>query len=84
MKFIIANLKTKKSIGVDEISPFFVCKLASVLSPYMCFYFPLHSNLEFFQLVLKSLGLFQSIRQDPKMKLLTTAQHRYLPVYPKF
>ena len=36
---IIVNLKTKKSTGADEISSFFVRKLASVLSPYLCFLF---------------------------------------------
>ena len=35
---IIANLKTKKSTGADKISPFFVLKLAFVLSPYLCFF----------------------------------------------
>ena len=35
----IANLKTKKSTGADEISSFFVRNLASVLSPYLCFLF---------------------------------------------
>ena len=65
---IIVNLTTRKSTGADEISPFFVRKLPSVLSPYLCFYFPLHSNLKFLPVVLKLLELFQPIRQDPKTK----------------
>ena len=36
---IIVNLKTKKSTVADEISSFFVRKLASVLLPYLCFLF---------------------------------------------
>ena len=36
---IILNLKTKKSTRADEISSFFVRKLASVLSSYLCFLF---------------------------------------------
>ena len=81
---IIVNLKTKKSTGADEISSFFVRKLASVLLPYCVFYFPLYSNLEFFPITLKLVELFQSIRQDPKKKLQTTVQYHYLPVFPNF
>ena len=50
---IIVNLTTRKSTGADEISPFFVRKLASVLSPYLYFVFSFTFEFKIFTSCLK-------------------------------
>ena len=81
---IIANLKTKKSTRLIKFLHFLFVNYVLYYRQICAFYFPLHSNLEFFPIALNLLELFQSIRQNPKKKLQTTAQYQYLPVSPKF